>query len=120
VGPFAMSFVECFKRHSTNVASLPSVAATTLSKVVLSVPKCAFFAKCYGHGTRQSTSTLGKMSKISLFICFYYSMQTNKRYITESSHTSYTPHISQRPQISQISPHQTSSHTNISLQHSQT
>jgi hypothetical protein len=54
VCPFASSFVECFRRHSAKVVSLPSVSAITLGKEALSVPRCAFFAECYVYDTRQS------------------------------------------------------------------
>jgi hypothetical protein len=42
VGSFASLFVECIRWHSTNVASLPIVSATALSKETLSVPRYAF------------------------------------------------------------------------------
>jgi hypothetical protein len=55
VGLFARLFDECSRRHSTNVASLSSAAATTFGKEALSVPRCAFFVVCFGHVTRQSS-----------------------------------------------------------------
>jgi hypothetical protein len=56
ISPFVSTFAECTRRHSTKVASLPSAEAITLGKEALPVPRCAFFAECYGLGTRQSTS----------------------------------------------------------------
>jgi hypothetical protein len=38
------------------MACLPSAATTSLDKEALPVSRCAFFAECYCHGTRQSTS----------------------------------------------------------------
>jgi hypothetical protein len=55
VGPSVSTFAERTRRHSAKVASLSSVVATTLSKEVLPVPRCAFFAECCGLGIRQST-----------------------------------------------------------------
>jgi hypothetical protein len=45
VGPFASLFAECFRRHSTKVASLSSAMTVALDKEALSVPRCAFFAE---------------------------------------------------------------------------
>jgi hypothetical protein len=39
------------------------------------------------------TLTLGKVTSIHLLICFSYSLQTNKRYITYKSHISHNHHI---------------------------
>jgi hypothetical protein len=50
-GPICQYLCRRTRRHSTKVASLPSVEATTLGKEALSVPMCAFFAECYGLGT---------------------------------------------------------------------
>ena len=85
-GPFVSFFVECSRRHSAKLASLPSARATTLSKETLPVLRCSFFAECYGPDTRQTPSlpsvTLDKVTSTHIFICFFYSIQTNKRYIT--------------------------------------
>jgi hypothetical protein len=66
--------------------------------------RCAFFTECYGHDTRQSTSlssvTLIKVTKKSLFICFYFYVQTNKRYISLTSHISQNQHMYHQHQIS--------------------
>jgi hypothetical protein len=61
------------------------------------VPKCSFFAECYGPNTRQRTSlpsvTLSKVTSIHLFICFCYSIQTKDiTYITLSSHIRHISH----------------------------
>jgi hypothetical protein len=86
VDPFASSFVECIRWHSVKVACSTSVSATTLGKEALPVPRCAFFAECYGHGTWQiislSSVALAKVTEIPLLFVFFYSIQTNKRYIT--------------------------------------
>jgi hypothetical protein len=86
VGPFAGLFAKFIRRHSTKFASLPSAMTVALDKEALPVSRFAFFVECYGHVIRQITSlpsvTLGKLNKISLFICFCYSIQTNKTYIT--------------------------------------
>ena len=93
-GPFASTFAECTRRHSAKVASLLRAKATTLGKEVLLVPRCAFFAECYDFDTRQSDHYT------PFFICFCYSIQTNKKYhrhhiiITDIT---YTSHISQGP-----------------------
>jgi hypothetical protein len=64
--------------------SLPSVRDITLGKESIPVPRYWFFAECYGLDTRQSASlpsvTLGKVTSRDLFICFPYSIQTNKIY----------------------------------------
>jgi hypothetical protein len=104
VDPFASSFAECIRWHLAKVACLPSVSATTLGNEALSVHRCAFFADCYGHGTRQSTSlpsvTLDKVTRIPLLFVFAIPSKQTKdisynhriyiTYITESSHTSKT------------------------------
>jgi hypothetical protein len=129
VGPFAMPFVKCFKRHSTNIAFLPSVTATTLGKEALPVPRCAFFAECYGHAldkvplcecyTRQNDQNI-------LFICFYYSIQTNKqkiyhRIITYIIHTIYLTKITNLTNITTSNKfthkHKSPTLTNISLKY---
>jgi hypothetical protein len=68
-GPFVSFFTECSGRHSAKLASLPSVRTTTLGKEALLVPRCSFFAECYGSDTRQRTS-LGKVTNIHLFNLF--------------------------------------------------
>jgi hypothetical protein len=77
-GPFVSSFVECTRRNSTKLASLPSTKAITLGKEAWPVPRCALFDECYDLDTRQSTSllrvTLGKVTSIPHF--YYSSKQT--------------------------------------------
>jgi hypothetical protein len=114
VGPFASPFAECAGRHSAKVASLPSVLTTALGKEGFTGSQVSFFAECHGHNTRQryplSSVTLGKVTRKSLFyslLLFHPNKQ--KIYIihitlyiiriTESTHLSATPYISQ------ISPH---------------
>jgi hypothetical protein len=68
-----------------------------------------FFAECYGHRTRKMHSlpsvTLNKVTRdgethfLCVFIIMLYKQtkdmsQNHHIYITESSHTSQTPHIS--------------------------
>jgi hypothetical protein len=83
-GPHVRFFAECYVRHSAKRASLPSVSDITLGKEPIPVPRSWFFAECYGSDTRQRTSlpsvTLGKVTSRHLFICFLYSIHTNKRY----------------------------------------
>jgi hypothetical protein len=108
VGPLDSSFVECIRTHSAKVACFPSVSATSLGKEVLPVPRCAFFAECYGHGTRQSTSmssvTLDKVTRIPIFLFLLFHPNKQNIYhiyiteFTESSNTSSTRHSSQRSQ----------------------
>jgi hypothetical protein len=76
VGPFASPFVECYRRHSVKGVSLLSVRTTGLGKEALPVPRYAFFVKCYGHGTRQSTS----LSNPFLFVFNITSKQTKDIY----------------------------------------
>jgi hypothetical protein len=99
VGSFASPFVEDASRHSVK-GLLPSGGTTTLNKEALMVPRYALFAECYGHCTRQRLSlpsvTLGKVTKNFLFIYFYYSIQTNKIYITYTSQISQNHHIQHR------------------------
>jgi hypothetical protein len=86
-------------------ASLPSAKATALGKETIPVPRYWYFAECYDPDTRQRPSlpsvTLDKVTSIHLFICFLYSIQTNKRYhiyITNIiTNITYTSHITQRP-----------------------
>jgi hypothetical protein len=56
-GPFVSTFVECTRRHSVKVASLPSVDAITLGKKTLPVSRCVIFAECYNLDTRQRGKT---------------------------------------------------------------
>ena len=44
IGPLCQFFVDCNRRHSAKVASLPSVKVIALIKDALPVPRCAFFA----------------------------------------------------------------------------
>jgi hypothetical protein len=103
VDPFASSFVECIRRHSANVASLPYVSATLLGKEAFLVYRCSFFAECYVHDTRQSTSlptvTLGKVTIIPLFYLFLL-FHPNKQKIYHII-IIYTSHISQNHHIHQ-------------------
>jgi hypothetical protein len=92
-GPFVRFFVECSVRHSAKL----SARATTLGKKALPVPKYWFSTECYGPNTRQSTFlpsvTLDKVTSIHIFICFLYSIQTNKRYHIYITYVTYTSHI---------------------------
>jgi hypothetical protein len=76
---------------------------TSLGKETLPIPRCDFFAKCYGHGTRESSSlpsvTLSKVTIIPLFIYFCHSIQTNKTWITYTSQSSKNHHIHQTHDI---------------------
>jgi hypothetical protein len=103
VGHFVSFFAECARRHSAKVASLPSARAVALSKEDLPVPRCFFFAECYDIDTQQNTSwlsvTLNKVTSIPLFICFCYSLQINKRYITYTSQISRNHRIHNRDHI---------------------
>jgi hypothetical protein len=104
-GPFVSFFVECSLWHSAKLVSLPSARATTLGKEAISVPRYWYFAECYDPDTRQRPSlpsvTLGKVTSIHLFICFLYSIQTNRRYHINITNIitdiTYTSHITQRP-----------------------
>jgi hypothetical protein len=81
--PFARFFAEWSRRHSANLASLPSVRATTIDKEALPVPRCCFSAECYDPDTRHRgplpSVILDKVTSIHLFYLFFYSIQTNKR-----------------------------------------
>jgi hypothetical protein len=114
VGPFASPFAECAGRHSAKVASLLSVLTTTLGKEGFTGSQVSSFAECHGHSTRQRyplpSVTLGKVIRKSLFYLFLlFHPNKQKIYIihitlyiiriTESTHLSSTPYISQ------ISPH---------------
>jgi hypothetical protein len=57
------------------VASFPSVKATALDKKLYRFPGVPSLSS-------DMALTLVKVTKISLFICFCCSIQTNKRYIT--------------------------------------
>jgi hypothetical protein len=85
VDPFASSFVECIRTHSANVASLPYVSATSLGKKPLLVHRCAFFAECYVHDTRQSDHN----TTFYLFLLFHPNKQKIYHIIII-----YTSHIS--------------------------
>jgi hypothetical protein len=76
-GPHVRFFAECYVRHSAKCASLPSASDITLDKVPKPVPRSLFFAECYDPDTRQRGS---KVTSRHLFICFLYSIYTNKRY----------------------------------------
>jgi hypothetical protein len=102
--PFVRFFAECSRRHSAKLASLPSVGATALGKETLPVPRCCFFAECYGPDTRQSDQYTS-----FLFVFSIPSKQTKDiTYTSQISHNhhryhiiitdiTYTSHISQRP-----------------------
>ena len=103
MGPFVSTFAECVGRHSVKVASLPSALTTALGKEGFTGSQVSFFAECHGHNTRQSDQEV----LFYLFLLFHPNKQ--KIYIihitlyiiriTESTHLSSTPYISQ------ISPH---------------
>jgi hypothetical protein len=118
VGPFANLFTECTRKYSAKDASLPSANTTTLGKEALPVTRCAFFAECYGHGTRQRplpSVTLGKMPRDPLFYLFLlFHPNKQKIYIIDITYNIESTHVSPTPYITQISPYQTS-FTNISL-----
>jgi hypothetical protein len=103
-GPSVSFFAECSLWHSAKRVSLPSVKAATLGKEVIPLPRYWYFAECYDPDTRQKPSlpsvTLGKVTSIYLFICFLYSIQTNKRYHIYITNITYTSQI--LPQISHI------------------
>jgi hypothetical protein len=105
--PFVRFFVECSVWHSAKRASLQSASATTLGKEVIPVPRYWFFAECYGLDTRQSpyllSVTLGKVTSTHLFYLFFYSIQTNRRYITDI--ITYIHHRYYHIYTSQISSH---------------
>jgi hypothetical protein len=92
-GPFVSFFTKCSRMHSAKLSSLPSARTTTLAKEALPVPRCSFFAECYGPDTRQRTSlpsvTLGKVTNIPLFYLFLL-FPPNKQKI---SHNHYRYHI---------------------------
>jgi hypothetical protein len=108
VGPFASIFVECLG-NSTRQRCLCRFPGFLLCRVPLSAlgkdgftgSQVFFFAECHGHSTRQSgplpSVTLGKVTRMSLFICFCCSILTYKRYISFTSHyisiTSQNEHI---------------------------
>jgi hypothetical protein len=95
-GPHVRYFAECLVWHSAKHASLLSAIDITLGKEPIPVPRSWFFAECYDPDTRQSTSlssvTLGKVTRIHLFICFLYSIQTNKRYHIYITYVTYIHH----------------------------
>jgi hypothetical protein len=97
VGPFASPFAECLD-HNTRQRWLYRFPGFLLCRVPWSAlgkdgftgSQVSFFAECHGHSTRQSypfpSVTLGKVTRKSLYICFCCSIQTNKRYISFTSH----------------------------------
>jgi hypothetical protein len=115
-GSHVSYFAECLVWYSAKRASLPSARAITLSNEPISVPRSWFFAECYGPDTRQITSlpsvTLGKVTSTHLFICFPYSIQTNKRYFTDIT---YIHHRSSQTYIANTNSINTNS--DISIQH---
>jgi hypothetical protein len=103
-GPFVSSFDEYIRRHSTEVASLPSVKATTHGKEVLPVSRCAFFAECYGLDTRQKylfaecyTRQSYQNTHFYLFLLFHPNKQ--KIYYIIITHASQNHHIHQTHDI---------------------
>lgn len=83
-----------------------------------------FFVECFGYRTRQRTSlpsvTLRKLTRKNLFYLFLLFHPNKQRiYIIDITYITESTHVSRTPYISQISPYQTS-FINISLQHSQT
>jgi hypothetical protein len=114
VGPFASPFNECAGRHSAKVASLPSVLTTTLGKEGFTGSQVSSFAECHGRSTRQRyplpSVTLGKVTRKSLFYLFLL-FHPNKQKIYIIHNTLYiiriteSTHLSSTPYISQISPH---------------
>jgi hypothetical protein len=74
VGPFASLVAECIRRHSTKVASFLSASAIALDKEALSVLGVSSLLSAM-------VMTLGKVTRIPLFICFCYSIQSNQTYI---------------------------------------
>jgi hypothetical protein len=82
VGSFAGSFAECARRNSAKGAYLPSARTTTLDNESLR----------FSGVPSLSSVTLGKVTKTHLFIYLYYSIQTNKTYITYTSHSSQNHH----------------------------
>jgi hypothetical protein len=114
--PLSVTLPSASVWHSAKRASLPSARATTLGKEPIPVPRSWFFAECYGSDTRQSTSlpsvTLGKATNMHFFICFPYSIQTNKRYFTDIT---YIHHRSSQTYIANTNSINTNS--DISIQH---
>jgi hypothetical protein len=98
----ASPFVECAGRYSPNKASLPSIAATIIGKQTLLVPRCVFFAECYGHSTRQRDQK-------TLFYLFLLSRPKKQNIyhiiITYTSHSSQNHHIHQTHDIDHMFPH---------------
>jgi hypothetical protein len=70
-------FVECFVWHSAKRAFAECQSHYTRQRTYIPVLRSWFFAECCGP------VTLGKVTSIHLFICFPYSIQTNKRYFTD-------------------------------------
>jgi hypothetical protein len=95
---------------------LPSARATTLGREALPVPRCSFFAECYGLDTRRRTSlpsvTLGKVTSLhlfNLFLLFHPNKQKlshiHHRYHIIITNTIYTSHISQHHKSNKFSQH---------------
>jgi hypothetical protein len=72
VGFLVSPFAECSRRNLAKGAYLPSAKTTTLDKESLRFPGVPSL----------SSVTLGKVTKTPFFIYLYYSIQTNKTYIT--------------------------------------
>jgi hypothetical protein len=135
-------FAECPMRHSAKEFTLPSVCLTTLDKestrrvppvryfaecLFMALGKACFFAECQSHYTRQRTCTgaqvlvlcrvlrlwhSAKRPVCTFFICFPYSIQTNKRYFTDIT---YIHHRSSQTYIANTNSINTNS--DISIQH---
>jgi hypothetical protein len=113
VDPFASPFVKSAGRHSTMREPCRVHAVLALSKEGSSASlgqslcqvrwevlgKRSFFTEGHDYSARQRHSlsgvTLGKVTK-TLFICFYYFIQTNKTYITYTLQSSQNRHIHNR------------------------
>jgi hypothetical protein len=95
-GPFVSFFINCARRHSAKLASLPSARVTTLGKEDLPVPRCSFSAECYGPDTRQrgslSSVTLGKVTSIYIFYLFFSIPSKQTKDITYTSQISHNHH----------------------------
>jgi hypothetical protein len=140
VGPFDSPFAECLG-HSTRQRWLYRFPGFLLCRVPWSAlgkdgftgSQVSFFAECHGHSTRQSyplpSVTLGKVTRKSLFYLFLlFHPNKQKIYIihitlyinriTESTHLSSTPYISQSlTNISLTNISQDHHKTDISLDH---
>jgi hypothetical protein len=76
-------------RHSKNLAPLSIARAKALVEGCSQVVRHGHFGECHGHCPRQRhplpSATLGKVTKTT-FIYFLHSIQTNRRYISLTSH----------------------------------